>query len=324
MNQPLRAPPLEPALAAIVVIPDLYPTVQATMRALQAQTAAAQMEIVFVAPTPLEVNVAELHTFHSWQIVTHPFESIGEGYAAGIHATRAPVVVLTEDHSFPAPNWAERLLAAHQNPHTVVAPAMRNGNPDTATSWADFLIAYGKWAEPITSGAMDFLPGHNSSYKRAALLAQQEHLVERLQAETVLHWELRAQGHSLYLEATTHTAHLNFAMLRPWLAAQLYSARIFAAQRARTWHAGKRALYALASPLVPVIRFLRLWGAVQRQTFDLRVRAQVCLLLACGLGVDAIGQALGYALGADATRAQNLAHEFHRVRFIKTFPSERA
>lgn len=40
----------EPALAAIVVVPDTYDTVRRAMSHLQAQTAVEQIEIIFVTP----------------------------------------------------------------------------------------------------------------------------------------------------------------------------------------------------------------------------------------------------------------------------------
>ena len=71
---------------------------------------------------------------------------------------------------------------------------MHNANPDTIVSWADFLVGYGPWARPSIVSERDYLPGHNSSYKRAVLLEYGDALATLMEAETVLMWDLRAKG----------------------------------------------------------------------------------------------------------------------------------
>ena len=117
----------------------------------------------------------DLRDFSSVKVV--PIDSaasVARANAAGIRAATSSVVALTEDHSFPDPEWAENLIKAHEQPWAAVGPAVRNANPATAVSWADFFIGYGPWAEPISAGTVDFLPGHNSSYKRAVLLEYED------------------------------------------------------------------------------------------------------------------------------------------------------
>src|SRR5437588_133855 len=82
---------------------------------------------------------------------------------------------------------AQALLAAHRGPWAAVGPVVRNANPSTSVSWADFLIGYGPWCDPAPAGDLDHLPGHNSSYKRAILLDYGSELEGLLEAESVLH-----------------------------------------------------------------------------------------------------------------------------------------
>ncbi|MBI5396308.1 MAG: Gfo/Idh/MocA family oxidoreductase [Verrucomicrobia bacterium] len=312
-----------PALAAIVVIPDAYAAVKRTVAALKRQTAAAHLELVFVARAPESAGIdeAELAGFHGWSIVENAVSSIADAYAAGIRRARAPLVALTEDHSFPAPNWAERLIAAHRQPWAAVGPAFRNANPDSLVSWADFYIAYGKWAEPAAGGVADFLPGHNSCYKREVLLACGDRLEELLDAETVLHWDLKRRGLELWLEAGTYTEHMNFGLWRSWLPAQFYAGRVFAAQRASGWPVGRRALFAAASPLIPFVRLARVRRFIRRAAFARAFRLRVLGVAWIGLLLDGVGQMLGYASGAGDARSRFAAYEFHRLRHVKPGPS---
>lgn len=305
-----------PELSALVVIPDSFATVRQTISALAAQTHASRIELVFVlADAGIEIPSAELAPFHSWQSVVSPFVSIGHAYAAGVQQARAPIVALTEDHSFPAPNWAETLIAAYaratpSHPIAAVGPAVRDANPETLVSNADFWIAYGKWAAPAPSTPVDYVPGHNSSYLRAALLTYGARLPILMDSETVLHWDLRSQGYTLWLAGETNTAHLQFSRFGPWLRAQLYTGRLFAIGRADHWSVARRALYALAAPLIPFVRWWRVRTAMRRAaTHPLTLYALILL----GLTVDAAGQALGYALRSGPSTSDNLEHEFHRV-----------
>src|SRR5581483_10619409 len=160
-----------PSLSAIIIILDQLTSVSRLMDALERQTVREKIELVFVmaprsAPLP---DSRRLARFHSWQAVEHAIPDHGSAAACGVVRARAPVVAFTEEHALPAPNWAERLIAAHAGPYAAVGPAMANGNPRSALSWADFYMGYGAWAVPIQSGRVDLLMGHNASYKRSVL-----------------------------------------------------------------------------------------------------------------------------------------------------------
>lgn len=319
LRSPLNTKSVTPILSAIVVIPDCFETVRRTVRALQAQTIASRMEIVFVLPKhEVELPANELRAFACIQTTVAPPYSAGRGFAAGIRCARAPFVALTEDHSFPAPHWAERLVAAQQDKYAVVAPAVRNGNPNSIVSWANFLIDYGEWADPLPSGTREFLPGHNSMYARAALAPYMAQLEEWFEAETVLHWDLNRRGQQLWLENSTYTRHYNFAMWKPFLQSHWLAGRIFAAERARAWHWTRRALYACASPLIPLVRFARVRHAVQRMRFGLGKRVRVYAVIGIGLIMDGCGQGVGYMFGAGDVKSFSAQYEFHRFRYIKS------
>jgi len=306
---------MEPALAAIVVIPDTYQTVRRTMGHLQAQTAAKQMEVIFVVPSPEQCGLdkTELACFHNWQVVEiGPIKSIAHGFAAGIRNANAPVVALTEDHSFPEANWAQVLIAAHEQPWAAVGPTISNGNPDNMLSWADFYLAYGEWTQPISSGPMRHLPGHNSSYKRDILLAYGEQLDSLMQAESVLHRYLRAQGHQLFLESGTRTSHLNFTSWSSWLPVQYYTGRQFAATWAQAWPLLRRLLFTIASPGIPLVRLWRIQKHIRRaHATDFFIRLLPVLL--AGLLVNGLGQMAGYAAGAGSSIDKVTKYEFHRL-----------
>jgi hypothetical protein len=205
-----------PEMSVVLVTPDSYETIRTTMKHLRAQTVRDRLEIVIVAPSKggLHLDHGEIKEFLQCRVVeVDEVQSIAEGNAAGVRQASAPVVALAEDHSYLDPSWAAALIEAHRHAWAAVGPAVHNANPKSVTSWADFLIAYGPWSEPVTAGEVEHLPGHNSSYKREILLDYGPGLEAMLGAESILHWDLRAREYRLFLAPKAKIAHLNFGLL---------------------------------------------------------------------------------------------------------------
>jgi hypothetical protein len=304
-----------PALSVVLATPGDYEMVRSTIGFLRAQTVADTLELVIVAASEISVPGEELEGFFDARVVSvGPFESHGKANAAGVRVARAPVVVLAEDHAYPDPDWAGALIEAHAQDWVAVGPAVRNGNPRTRISRADVLIGYGPWLEPVAGGEVDFLPGHNTSYKRSLLLEYGTDLDSLMEAETILHWNLRAAGHRLRLEPRARIAHLNIAQLGAFTQIHFNGGRIFATTRARHrhWSVLNRWCFAAGTPLVPLIR---LWRIVRNH---LRASLSVLPILAYGLTVDALGQFCGCLLGAGEARAKLVRYEFDRVRYIES------
>jgi len=296
-----------PAMSVVLVTPARYESIRGTIGHLRAQTVRDRLEVVIVTPSADELRLdrAELAGFAGIRVVeVGAIRSLAQTYAAGIRAAAAPVVALGEDHAYPDPDWADALIRAHRRPWAAVGPAMRNANPGSAVSWADFFIAYARWMDPMAAQVIDHLPGHNSSYKRAVLLEYGPDLEPILEAESILHWDLRARGHQLYLEPGAKTSHANFTSLSSWIPSKFYSGRVFAATRARggRWSRPRHLLYAGGAPLIPLVRLRRLTREAGRAR-QLRVLVRVLPLVIAGLAMSASGEMVGYAVGAgDAMR----------------------
>lgn len=311
-----------PALSLVLVTPDDYATLRQIIRHIRAQTVRDRLEIVIVAPSMsgLELDEVELADFCAVRVVeVGPITSTAKARAAGIRAATAAVVGFLEDHSFPAPEWAEVMIDAHQKPWAAVGPVMDNANPVTALSWAHLLIEYGPWLAPARGGIVEHLPGHNSTYKRPVLLEYGQELDAMLEAESLLHWDLRAGGHHLYVEPRARTFHMNVSAPLPSIPLRFYSGRHFAAYRARRWSLLRRALYVWGAPLIPFVRLLRLRRALRqlgRFSPSRGLLARVLPLLILVLAVDAAGEMVGYALGPGEVVRKLTDMEFHRYRFL--------
>jgi hypothetical protein len=312
-----------PELSVVLATPDGFATIRRTVGELARQAAAGRLELVIVAPSSgsLGADDALLAAFARVEIVeVGAVASIGGANAAGVARASAPVVALAEDHAFPLAGWADALIAAHRGAWAAVGPAVTNANPSTAVSRADLIIGYGPWLAPADAGERDYLPGHNTSYKRDELLAYGERLPAMLDAETLLHWDLRARGRRLWLEPRAVIAHANFSLWRSWLPAQYHYGRPVAGLRARAMSPARRVVYALGAPLIPPLRLARLWRA-QRSMASRRALLGCLHALVAGLALDGLGQMAGYALGAGGAVDRVSRFEFRRYRHVR--PDER-
>jgi hypothetical protein len=314
-SSPLNAPELSVVLATR----DSYDAIRKTVLALRAQTRREQIELLLVCPSmeAFGPREEELEGFSSCRIVEFDrIHSIAAANAAGVREATAPLVAFAEDHSFPDPDWALALIDRHREDWAAVGPLMSNGNPATLVSWCDFLIGYGPWAHPQASRQATHLPGHNSCYKRRVLMEYGAALEGMLAAETVLHQDLRAKGHRLYLESAARTDHVNFSRLGVWLRVQYHAGRVFAAVRADGRNILWRLFFTCASPLIPIVRARRAIEQARRANGSRPPVLRLVPLLLIGLTLDGLGQMIGYILGAGNSKTRLSIFEFNRLRYL--------
>jgi hypothetical protein len=308
-----------PDMSVIVITPDDFASIRQTITRLKTQNVRDHLEIVIAAPSEdsLHLNEGELEGFHGFRVVeVGAMTSTARARAAGVKAASAPVVAFVEDHAFPAKGWAAALITAHRQPWAAVGPVIANANPGTLTSWVNFVIEYGHWLDPCPGGAAEHLPGHNGSYKRAVLLDYGAKLESMLDAESVLHWDLRAKGHELYLEPTARTFHQNFSRAFPSAPLRFNGGRLFAASRARHWPARRRLLYCAGAPVIPFVRLTRIMLELRKPGRRRDLLPRILPLLVAALAVDAAGEMVGYALGEGDAMRKLSEMEFHRHRYL--------
>jgi hypothetical protein len=307
-----------PALSVILPTADDFSTIRLTVRALRAQTARHRIELVIVVPSDRpHIDEAEITGFAAVKIVNAgPMQTSNKSRVAGIRGATAPIVALAEDHCFPDPDWAEALISAHQSRFAVVGPVLRNANPQSMLSWANLLLEYSPWLDGAKRCEMTDLPGHNSAYRRDLLLAFGDRLDELFEVEAVIQRELCAQGHHMLLEPRATTNHLNFSLLRPSMTLRLNAGRSFAGYRTTGWSRTKRAVYAIASPLIPLVRFARIVRFLTRSDSYRFLLPRVLPMLGIVLIVDGLGELIGYVAGPGESPRILGEIEFNRMRFL--------
>jgi hypothetical protein len=306
-------------MSVVVVSPDRYETIKRTMAHLRRQTIRESLEVLIATPfaADLAMDSREEEGFLRVRVVeVGTITSSARARAAAVRQASAPIVALAEDHSFPEPDWAEALASAHRQPWAAVGPVLKNANPSSLTSWANLLIEYAPFLHPAQAGEVEHLPGHNSSYKRHVLAQYGDDLEAMLEAESTLHWDLRARGHSLYLEPAAQVRHLNFSRPLSWLGLRFHGGRSFAASRSRSWPAWRRAAYACGAPLIPWVRLWRILRELQRPGRPRHLLPAVLPLLVLALVVDGSGEMASYAFGEADSPCRLASYEFHRHRYL--------
>ena len=308
-----------PALSVVLATAGQFASIRATFRHLQRQTIAQLLEIIILAPRTDDFGLEPTASADFYNVQLVPLGRVlpvADANAEGVRRASAPIVVFAEDHAFPDPEWAAALVARHREDWAAVGPVVRNANPQSAISWADYLMSYGPWHPHQPGGPAKMLPGHNSSYKRTVLLALGDDLASALRAESVLHETLRKRGERLYLENLARIAHLNFGHAAVFFRIQFLNGRQFGGCRGEVWPISRRALYAAAFPLIALVRFFRILRlGVRLPVCPSRLRIGLSLIL--GLFIDAAGQAVGYLCGTGSSGERLTQYEYDRTRFVR-------
>jgi hypothetical protein len=308
----------EPALSVLMVAGQRRERAQRVLDAVAAQSRADALEMVVVdlaadttplrLPAGLPTRVVALPAATSW----------GPARARAFRESGAPLVAFIEDHCYPAPGWAEALLEAHRQPWDAVGYAFTNPYPDHYVSRAAMMFDYGLWAHPAKGGPSPLLSYNNVSYKREALLLLGDERLDALLATDFhVHQELLRRGRTLGVAAAALAAHENFTDFGDLMAANHHYTRALAAGRVKVqgWGRARRIFYGLATPFgAPLI-------TLHRRLRSLRGRpslwGQFAAVLPAVVVVSiwtAVGEALGYLLGAGSSQRLTSHFEIHARR----------
>jgi len=283
----------------VVIATDSAEVVRPLTAALRAQTEAAALEVVVAAPGSLHAQITEQldGPFLSVRAIDRDPSAVGltEARVAAALSSTSPLVVFTETHCFPEPGWAAALIEAHADGADVVGPVFVNGNPEFSISWAGFLAHYGGFADPIPPPPWPDLPGNNSAYARPILEDLGDSLVPMLESEYMLHGRLIEQGRDLRLVPGARVRHFNVSRFGPSLIEAFRAGRVFGALRRQAWPLPKSLGYALAWPLIAVIRTVRHRRDGRRISVSVGFSLTVALVVE--LAAHSLGEAAGYLFG---------------------------
>ena len=308
------------ARLSVVLVTDHFRSIARVVRHLGQQTLRDQLELGIVWPSTatLEPDEQALRGFAAVRTVeTGRIHPMSMARAAGVRAATAPVLFLGETHSFPSPGFAASLLVRHSEPWDVVVPGLDNANMDGPLSWAAFLMDYGYWIRHLPEGETGFAPGWNVAYKRDALLALGSRLDSALSNGDEVFVAFRERGRRFYFHPGAQIDHANVSRTaKEWADERYLSGLLVGAGRRRRWPMYRSVVYALASPLIPVVLLWRMAGPVRAALRNRRLPRFTVAALLVGVVVRTAGEMVGYLAGARAHEVQRMEeYELHKLKY---------
>jgi Glycosyl transferase family 2 len=307
-----------PRLSVVLIAGSQRRRAQRVLDALADQTAVTAIEVVVVdlieaGHARLDVAPSLRHVYASRPDITQ----WGAARAEGVRLAGTDVIGFIEDHCFPATDWAEMLIEAYRGPWAAVGYAFTNANPRTYVSRASMLARYGQFVDPARPGPARLVSGNNVSYRRELLLSFGHELDGLLTIDFNLQEMLGKRGLPLLVEARARAAHQNFTNYARDTITGYWYCRLLAARRAETqsWSTTRRLVHGFGAPLgSPAIRLARLLLSLRgRRPLWSQAAAAIPLILGWYI-TDALGESLGYLLGAGESERQALRWELNEAR----------
>lgn len=236
------------------------------------------------------------------QIVRPPTDSIFHLWAAAISRAQAEYVAIMDVHSLPAPEWREAMLGAIAEGGSGYYGPVESSYPPGDDRIIGYLVEYVQFHRPIPDG-FDEIPG-NSLVVRRSLIPQDEMFGRRGFVKSTLIADWRERGTPLPrlvpAAAVRHAKPFNW---RRYVVRRFRHGRCYGARRLEKRPHPPRLWLMMISPLLPLVRVLRIWRHVTRlpqfQTPFLRYIGPI-LVAECGWS---LGELTGYVAGEGGTGA---------------------
>lgn len=167
------------------------------------------------------------------------------------------LILLTEDHCIPAPDWVATMLAAQAPGRAVVGGLVEIRPGASAVDWAFYFVDFFRYASPAGAGPSPTLTVCNVSYRRESLAAIRE-LWQVYFHETAINDALRERFGSLWLEPRACVSMARHVTLADALYERYAFGRLFGCTRLGFCRAGRRLYYCVLAPLLPLVLLARM------------------------------------------------------------------
>jgi glycosyl transferase family 2 len=298
-------PALCDELEASVTVPDLSVVIASvngwnvlapTLAALESLREHDRIEILVVETVGGETRERLREEYPSVVVVESPRRAIPKLRYQGVLRSTGRLVAILEDHAEVQPDWAASIFRAHEGPWAAVGGAVENGL-DGLTNWAVFFCEYTAYMPPVPEGVYGDIPGNNIAYKRSYLLKHAREL-DQGKWESWINDRLRVDGASIASTNAMVVRHIKPFRLGYFVNQRFHFARSYAGMRRVDQSWPKRLAYGAGSSILPVLLTARLTRAVLSKRRDLGRFFLVFPLVVLFLTVGAVGEMVGYLLGA--------------------------
>lgn len=283
-------------LSIIVPAFDAAATIVPCLAALEPQRGAAVEVIVVDSGTDGTATLVAERFPHVRLVRSAVRLFPGAARNAGIAEARGALFGFVDADCVAAPDWVERVLAAHRDPAPVVGGVVDNGSPESRVGWARYLCEFNQWMPGTPAGPMVDIPTCCLSVKRAAFERFGPFRSDGYCSDTAFNWKLARAGHPPRFDPTIRVAQLDHPTLVSFVQKQLMHGQAFARMRVAEegFSPARRIVHAVGSPALPVLLAVRLAARVARRRHYRARLATSAPLVLLGLGLWSLGELAGY------------------------------
>jgi hypothetical protein len=185
--------------------------------------------------------------------------------ARAVKESTGELVLLTEDHCVPAPNWVRTMLDAQRDGRAVVGGRVETYPDASATDWAFYFVDFFRYCAPVKEGPSPTLTVCNVAYRRDQLEEVRD-LWEVFFLETVINDALRERFGELWLEPASEVTMGRHATLADAIYERYAFGRLFSCMRIKFISPARRIYYAIFAPTLPLILFGRMARVAMRSS----------------------------------------------------------
>ena len=265
------------------------------LAALEAQEGAPPFDVVVVYDPHLgDMSAVSRQYPHVHMVANEGQRTPLELAARAIREATGDLIVLTEDHCIPSPDWVRRLYEA-QAPGRAAVGGMVEAVPDaSAVDWAFYYVDFFRYMRPAPAGRSKSLTVCNVAYRRS-FLAEIAPLWEHIFHETAINEALRDRFGALWLEPRAQVRMRRNVRFSDAVYERYAFGRLFGCTRLEFAGGGHRLYYVVLSPLLPVLLLGRMAGKAARSATGIRNFVRSAPFLVAMVAAWSWGEWLGYA-----------------------------
>lgn len=223
------------------------------LAALEAQAGAPPFDLLVVYDPHLDDVAALSSTRPDVRFVANEGQRTPLELASrAVHEAAGDLVILTEDHCVPGPDWVRRLVEAQRADRAAVGGSVDALPGATSLDWAFYLVDFFRYMPPLRPGPSPSLTVCNVSYRRERLDSIAD-LWGEIFHETAINDALRSRFGDLWLEPDAAVAMRRHVGFRDAVYERYAFGRLFGCTRLEFAPAWRRAYYVLLAPTLPVL-----------------------------------------------------------------------
>ncbi|MEJ7812192.1 MAG: glycosyltransferase [Gemmatimonadaceae bacterium] len=264
------------------------------LRALDAQRDAPPFDIVVVHDPLLAGMDAVRERFPRARLIANAGQRTPLELASrAMSESRGEIILLTEDHCIPHPEWVRQLSAALVPGRAVAGGVVETDRDATPTDWAFYFVDFFRYMRPVSGGPSPTLTVCNAAYRRAQL-DEIAPLWGTIFHETAVNDALRERFGLLWLTPDAEVRMRRTVRFADAVYERYAFGRLFGCTRLDFVDGRKRLMFSLLAPALPALLLGRMAGKALRRPAAIPIFLRALPALTAMVLAWSWGEWLGY------------------------------